>query len=283
MTAHFILYVSDQRAARDFFASVLERAPRLDVPGMTEIDLPGGAVLGLMPETGIRRLLGDALPRAMAPASLRAELYLLVDDVHAVHGRALAAGAKELSAPALRDWGHVVAYSLGPDGHVLAFASDAERSVPHDVRITAASAEDHDACEGILRALPDWFGIESALLRYVQHLPDAQVHVARSDDAVVGFIAVDRHSERAAEIHVMAVSPEHHRRGIGRLLVHHASHELRASGVLYLQVKTLSPSREDASYEKTRLFYEALGFAPLEEHPTLWGPGNPALQMIKRL
>ena len=34
---------------------------RLDVPGMTEYELARGAVLGLMPEAGIRRLLGERL------------------------------------------------------------------------------------------------------------------------------------------------------------------------------------------------------------------------------
>jgi hypothetical protein len=36
----------------------------------------------------------------------------------------LTAGAKELSAMAARDWGHAAAYSLDPDGHVLAFAKE---------------------------------------------------------------------------------------------------------------------------------------------------------------
>ncbi len=102
---------------------MLERAPRLDVTGMTEFELLDGAVLGLMPEAGIKRLLGDALPDpASATGVPRAELYLLVDDPQAWHDRALSAGATELSAPSARDWGHVAGYLLDPDGHVIAFA-----------------------------------------------------------------------------------------------------------------------------------------------------------------
>ncbi|MBL0173955.1 MAG: hypothetical protein IPP94_01615 [Ignavibacteria bacterium] len=52
----------------------------------------------------------------------RAEVYLLTDDPKTLHARALAAGARELSPLQSRDWGHAVAYSLDPDGHVLAFA-----------------------------------------------------------------------------------------------------------------------------------------------------------------
>lgn len=125
--AHFILFVADQGAARRFYAEVLAQEPRLDVPGMTEFVLTGGAVLGLMPQAGIRRLLGDALPGAEAKA-LRAELYLLLDDPAACHARAIAAGAREASPLQPRDWGHEAAYSLDPDGHVLAFA----REIPAD-------------------------------------------------------------------------------------------------------------------------------------------------------
>jgi catechol 2,3-dioxygenase-like lactoylglutathione lyase family enzyme len=121
---HFILYVADQARSARFYARVLDCAPRLDVPGMTEFDLPGGAVLGLMPEAGIKRLLGETLPDpARASGIPRAELYLLVDDPAAVHRRALDAGATELSPLLARDWGHRVAYALDPDGHVLAFAA----------------------------------------------------------------------------------------------------------------------------------------------------------------
>ena len=122
MTSHFILYVRDQAASARFYRAVLGVAPRLDVPGMTELEL-GGAVLGLMPEAGIRRLLGDALPDpASANGVPRAELYLVVDAPASFHRRAIEAGAREISALAPRDWGHEAAYSLDPDGHVLAFA-----------------------------------------------------------------------------------------------------------------------------------------------------------------
>jgi catechol 2,3-dioxygenase-like lactoylglutathione lyase family enzyme len=123
--SHFILYVSDQRASAAFYAAVLGRAPTLDVPGMTEFALGSGAVLGLMPEAGVRRLLGDALPDPAAAGGVpRAELYLVVEDPAAHHARALAAGARELSPLLPRDWGHRAAYSLDPDGHVLAFAGE---------------------------------------------------------------------------------------------------------------------------------------------------------------
>ena len=123
MKAHLILYVKDQDLATRFYAAVLDAAPALHVPGMTEFALNGETVLGLMPESGIRRLLGDAIADpAKASGIPRAEIYLHVERPEVFHERALKHGARELSAPAPRDWGDVAAYSLDPDGHVLAFA-----------------------------------------------------------------------------------------------------------------------------------------------------------------
>ncbi len=123
MRPHTILFVRDQAASAKFYARVLGVAPRLDVPGMTELELGGGAVLGLMPEAGITRLLGAAMPApAFVAGPVRGELYLVVDEPAVYHARAVEAGARELAALAPRDWGHEAAYSLDPDGYILAFA-----------------------------------------------------------------------------------------------------------------------------------------------------------------
>ena len=130
MSSHLILYVADPAAARDFYRTVLAAEPRLDVPGMTEFELPGGAVLGLMPVEGVARLFGPDAPIVPpvaqtprgADGTARAELYLLVDDPAAYLDRALAAGAHPLSELQARDWGHEAGYVLDADGTVLAFA-----------------------------------------------------------------------------------------------------------------------------------------------------------------
>ncbi|HEY1954588.1 MAG TPA: VOC family protein [Polyangiaceae bacterium] len=121
MRVHFILYVRDQAAATAFYARVLDVSPSLDVPGMTEINL-GGATLGLMPERGIAKLLDGAIDPS-ASSVPRAEVYLVVADPESLMRRALAAGGRELSPIAPRDWGHRAGYVLDPDGHVVAFAS----------------------------------------------------------------------------------------------------------------------------------------------------------------
>ncbi|CAG0936049.1 lactoylglutathione lyase [Thermoflexales bacterium] len=124
---HFILYVKDQVRSTAFYSQVLGCSPSLNVPGMTEFTLSENSILGLMPEAGIRRLLGEKLPDpALSTGIPRSEIYLLVHQPLDYHQRALRAGAVELSGLEPRDWGHRTAYSLDPDGHVLAFAEQLE-------------------------------------------------------------------------------------------------------------------------------------------------------------
>jgi GNAT superfamily N-acetyltransferase len=81
----------------------------------------------------------------------------------------------------------------------------------------------------------------------------------------------------------MGVLPVRQGTGIGTTLVEHAEELLRGTGVEYLQVKTLAPSHPDEHYARTRRFYQARGFRPLEELTAIWGDENPCLIMVKRL
>ncbi len=124
---HIILYVKDQTHSAEFYSRVLNCVPSLNVPGMTEFTLSDNTVLGLMPEAGIKRLLGEKLPDPARAAGIpRTEIYLRVTNPLTYHRRAIEAGATELSDLQDRDWGDRVAYSLDPDGHVLAFAGKIE-------------------------------------------------------------------------------------------------------------------------------------------------------------
>jgi len=107
--------------------------------------------------------------------------------------------------------------------------------------------------------------------------------LCRHDDDVVGLLTIRKHNPFSAEIHVVGVSPIHHRQGVGRALLTRAEEWLQTDGVEFLQVKTLGPTRPDEDYDKTRQFYEAVGFRPLEEFPTLWGKTLPCLLMVKKL
>ena len=143
----------------------------------------------------------------------------------------------------------------------------------------ADPAERSRTCDRILRSLPEWFGLPEAIDEYVREV--AALSTLAYDDA--GFLALKTHGRYAAEIYVMGVLRERQGQGIGTALVASAEDRLREEGVEYLQVKTLGPSRPSAHYERTRRFYEKVGFRPLEEIHGLWSEGNPCLLMVKRL
>ena len=138
--------------------------------------------------------------------------------------------------------------------------------------------------ERLLRELPEWFGIEDALQEYVVHARVLPTYAAQRDGALVGVCIVKRHSDHAAEIHLLAVARHLHRNGIGRALVEAVEQDLASGGYEILQVKTLGPSHPSAEYAATRRFYEALGYRHLEEFDAgaLW-PDNPCLLMAKPL
>jgi len=138
------------------------------------------------------------------------------------------------------------------------------------------------ACEAVLRALPDWFGIETALVQYVADSARYETLVAIEGERIIGFVTFRRHFPESAEIHCIAVVPECHGRGVGRALIAAAEARLRALGSSVLQVKTVGPSLIDEHYAKTREFYRATGFRPLEEIHGLWGK-IPCLVLVKEL
>ena len=138
-----------------------------------------------------------------------------------------------------------------------------------------------DVCGEILRSLPEWFGIESAVKRYVSDAESLPMLAARAEGKIAGFLSIRPHNRWTAEINSMAVRREFHRRGIGRGLVRAAEEYLRTRGYRCLSVKTLSESRPCEEYDGTRKFYAAMGFLPVEEFPALWGPDNPCLLLVK--
>jgi chloramphenicol 3-O-phosphotransferase/GNAT superfamily N-acetyltransferase len=138
-------------------------------------------------------------------------------------------------------------------------------------------------CEPILRALPAWFGIESAVQQYVRDIDNMPTILANGNGQALGFLTIKLHNSYAAEIHVMGVRPEAHHQGIGRALLGRTEACLCQQGIEYLQVKTLSGVHPDPGYAQTRAFYQAMGFRPLEELPEFWDAENPCLMMIKKL
>lgn len=138
-------------------------------------------------------------------------------------------------------------------------------------------------CEVLLRSLPGWFGIESAIQEYVRGVESMPMFVAFENERAAGFLSLKNHNEFTSEIYVMAVDPAIHRRGVGRHLLAACEKYLKRHSFKFLTVKTLSSSRPDPHYDKTREFYLSMGFIPLEEFKSLWGERNPCLFLVKGL
>jgi len=138
-------------------------------------------------------------------------------------------------------------------------------------------------CAPILEALPEWFGIPEANAQYVRDIEVLPTFLAHAAGEVVGFLTVKQHYPESAEVLVMGVRPDRHRAGAGRALLEAAESWLRGERVTFLQVKTRGPSTPDPFYERTRAFYRAVGFAPLEEMLTLWSDDDAVLVLVKAL
>lgn len=152
-----------------------------------------------------------------------------------------------------------------------------------DLKIRKAQNTEYKECEIILRSLPEWFGIESSIIEYLEDIKRMDTYFAEVNNEIVGFITINIHNKYSAEIHVMGIKKEFHNKKIGTELVAFIEKHLIEKGIEYLQVKTLSDSHPDINYQKTRKFYLSNNFRPLEEMKTLWGEYNPCLIMIKKL
>ena len=140
-----------------------------------------------------------------------------------------------------------------------------------------------EVCDKVLRALPDWFGVEESIVDYVEKVRDMPYFLASEDGEDIGFVALKKHNEYAVEICVMGILEEYHRNGVGRKLLQDCEEYCDGLGVKYLTVKTLDESRESEHYRRTRLFYFEMGFRPIEVFTEIWGVDNPCLFMVKGL
>lgn len=125
MITEFILYVTNQERSKQFYEQLLNREPTLDVEGMTEFNLSASTKLGLMPENGIAKILGNKTPHPKTGSGIpRCELYLKVKNANAYIERGLMFGGKLISPLKKRDWGDKVGYISDLDGHIIAFAEE---------------------------------------------------------------------------------------------------------------------------------------------------------------
>jgi uncharacterized glyoxalase superfamily protein PhnB len=125
MNSIFIIYVANQAKSKSFYQEVLQKEAVLDVPGMTEFEINEHSKLGIMPENGIAKILGENIVHPSNGNGIpRCEIYLYVNSPEEYYERAICCGAKPICETLARDWGDKVAYCSDFDGNILAFAQN---------------------------------------------------------------------------------------------------------------------------------------------------------------
>ena len=149
--------------------------------------------------------------------------------------------------------------------------------------LTPADAE---ACDAVVLTLPYHFGNEGGRAECARAVRSQDGLVAVEEGEIVGFLTLERHDPRSAEITWMAVRSDRRRRGVGRALIERAVDDLPRDRVEFLSVLTMAESepeeRETDNYADTRAFYRALGFVPLREL-ALEGWDDRAVILVRRL
>jgi hypothetical protein len=139
-----------------------------------------------------------------------------------------------------------------------------------------------DICREVLESLPEWFAIPASIESYVAAADELPMLACFGPSReVVGFVSLKTHTGLRCRglcdgRQALLASPWNWPR-----LDRSPAQLAISQGVRFLTVKTLSPSNDDPYYERTRLFYEAVGFVPIEEFPTLWEPENPCIFMLR--
>ena len=142
------------------------------------------------------------------------------------------------------------------------------------IRIVHDAEEKRRIARLILERLPEWFGIPEAREDYILKTADEIMIVSTDSDTPNGFLCLKETGRYTAELAVMGVLKEYHRRGIGTALFEAAKTIAVEKGYSFLQVKTVQMGRYE-EYDRTNRFYLSLGFKEFEVFPTLWDEWNP--------
>ena len=150
------------------------------------------------------------------------------------------------------------------------------------IREITVPAEKQQIARLVLEALPDWFKVPETREEYIQKSGSLPFFAAFDADRPVGFICLNETGKDTAEICVMGILKEYHRKGIGKKLFESAKSAAARSGYSFLQVKTVRMGLYD-DYDDTNRFYLALGFKEFEVFPTLWDELNPCQVYVMAL
>ena len=148
------------------------------------------------------------------------------------------------------------------------------------IKAITEADEKEKITENILCSLPEWFGIRESRDEYIRLSRKLPYWAAIEDGKPVGFIALKETGPYTAEICVMGILREYHRKGIGHQLFAEFHKYAKEKGYRFIHVKTVEAGYFEV-YDRTRMFYESLGFCKLECFPLYWDEWNPCLVMVR--
>ena len=126
----------------------------------------------------------------------------------------------------------------------------------------------------VLEALHDWFEVDESREKYIRDCADWLFFAAKENGEYVGFLCLKKTGRATAELAVMGLLKEYHRKGLGRALFAEAKKAAADASYAFMQVKTVKMGVY-ADYDQTNRFYQALGFQEFEVIEELWGAENP--------
>lgn len=141
-----------------------------------------------------------------------------------------------------------------------------------------------DICEEVLKDLPEWFGIPSALKAYVKGVsnkPFLAVYDTRGE--TVGFYALREENAHTLDMYVLGIKKAYQGQGVGRRLQNMVEQFAREKGYHQLIVLTLSEKANSDAYRQTRAFYNRMGFKALYQSDAIWGEKNPCSILVKHI
>ena len=107
---------------------------------------------------------------------------------------------------------------------------------------------------------PDgWKARQTSDIKAMLRDGETDVWVAKDNGELLGYVGLRKHPEdHMGEIYILAVDPDHQRRGIGHTLMDHGCAQLRQAGLNMVMVETGG----DPGHAPSRATYESFGFEP---------------------
>ena len=152
-----------------------------------------------------------------------------------------------------------------------------------EVKVTLTRDQaDIDQCIDLARKLPTYFS-SKAFDEMASDFRSHELYIAKNNKQLLGFISINKKNEAVAEISWLAVAENHHRNGIGTILIDTAVRNLKENDYRLLEVKTLARTADYEPYLRTHSFYQKHGFLSIETISPFpgWGAENPCEIYIK--